>query len=177
MPVRGLVLRDQSIGFLLDVGGAAGELVDQLLGDGRKLPSEVVVLAPVPLLPLNPEQSGHAVGQHRVVVLGDRDIRLEHRSPVQAAPSPVLRRLDLAGDDDVGVKLRIAQPGVPVVVRRGGNSDDVRLHHGTVAGGYAPPRGDHFPFHEVEHLGDGLVVGLDDERLGASVGHTPQCGD
>ena len=60
-----------------------------------------------------------------------------------------------------------------MVVRRRGDADDVGLHHGTVAGRDTSPSHGHLSFDEVEHLGDRLVVCLDDESLDSCVGNTP----
>ena len=103
-------LLDQPVLLPVDVTRPPGELSDQILGDGRKLPSFIAVRTAIPLLPLDAEQSGEPICQHSVVMLGHRNVRVEQRPPIQTSPSPILSRLDLVRDDDVGVELRIAEP-------------------------------------------------------------------
>lgn len=68
----------------------------------------------------------------------------------------------------MGVKLRITETGVPVVVRRGDDPDDVRLRHRTVASRHSPAgRGD-LTLEEREDLFERLMVGFEDEGLGSA---------
>ena len=95
------------------------------------------------------------------------------RPPVQTAPPPVLHSLDLVGDDDVRVKLRVTHTRVPMVVRRRNDPDDVCLRHGTITSVHSPPGRRDLTFQEGEHFGQRLVVGLEDERLSSRVGNAP----
>ena len=60
--------------------------------------------------------AGDLGGQQQVVGLGVGDGGLVQGGRVQGAPPPV-RALDAVGDGDVGVQLRVALAGVPVVER------------------------------------------------------------
>ena len=74
----------------------------------------------------------------------------------------------------MGVQLRVAGAGVLVVVRRRDDARDADLGDGAVVVGDARAGGGDLALQVVEHLGDGRVVGVDDQRLSAGVGDTPQ---
>ena len=77
----------------------------------------------------------------------------------------------------MGVELRITGPGVPVVVPGGGNSENLVLSDSTVSSVAARTGHCNLAFQKRNDLGNRLVMRVDDQRLGACVGDTPQHGD
>ena len=105
---------------------------------------------------------------------GGRDAPGVHRVAVEGAPLVVPCGEDLVADHDVGVQVRVAGTGVPVVVRRGDEPSRLDLRDGTIRGAGTHPRGGELALHEVDDVAYGRVVGVGDDRLRAGIGHRPQ---
>ena len=97
--------------------GPGREVREQVLADPVDLERRVAARASVAHRPLHRQPPPQLVRQQRVIQLRHRDDRRVHGPPVQAPPRAV-GALDLVGDDDVGVQVRVPCPGVPVIERR-----------------------------------------------------------
>jgi hypothetical protein len=82
--------------------------------------------------------------------------------------------LDLVGDDDVGVQLRITSAAVVVVERRGDHPGDIHLGDRPVRPGRADPRGGDLTLDQADDVVDGGVVRRHDLAAGVGVGEGPQ---
>ncbi len=153
----------------VDLGGAAGELAQQLVGQPDQCQGRVVPLAALAQLPAHGQATGQLVGQQPVVQLADRDRRRQHRAPVQTAPGPV-GALDLVGDHQVGVQVRVVQPGVDMLEpdRDQPARPDLPAPGGAEAGAH------HRVLHEVQGLGQGGAVGGHDGGARRLVAQRPQ---
>lgn len=74
----------------------------------------------------------------------------------------------------MGVQVRVAGAGVPVVVGRGDEPGGLDMRDRTVGGAESHASGGQFALHEVDDVAYGGVVSVGDDRLGACVGHRPQ---
>ena len=117
----------------LDRARALGEVLAQVLRDAVDLPLRLGRPAALLRRPAPAELGGQLVGEDAVVQLGHADCGPEERLGVERAPCPVGDGLDAVEDDDVGVQLRVAGAGVPVVERGRDDAADVLLDHAALA--------------------------------------------
>ena len=151
----------RTVGFFaggLDLGVPGGEGFQEAVVDAVDLP----VLPPGARdgahLPLHPQARGQRVHEVVVVGLAQGDLGGHERATgVQGAPAPV-GALDPVGDHEVGVQVRVALAGVPVVERR--RDDAARLCLDDSPGALAGTDG--VGLHHVHDVIDRVVVsGLD----------------
>ena len=114
--VRSLELGQPFLLGAVDPFRAGGEVREEVVADAGHLERRVAARPALAHRPLHGKAPGELVSQERVVDLGDGDDRSVHGAPVEAAPGAVVP-LDLVGDDDVGVQVRVTGPGVPMVER------------------------------------------------------------
>ena len=132
----GLELGDPLLLRAVDRLRARREVRQQILADPVDLERGVAPGAAVTHRPLHRQPPRQLVRQQCVIELGDGDDGGVHGSPVQAAPGAV-GPLDLVGDDDMGVQVRVTGPGVPVVERSGHHPAGANLMTASVAGARA----------------------------------------
>ena len=146
------------LAYGLDLGMPGGEHFEEAVVDAVDLP----VLPPGARdgahVPLHPQARGQGVHEVVVVCLAQGDLRGHERATgVQGAPAPV-EALDPIGDHEVGVQVRVALAGVPVVERR--RDDAARLCLDDSPGALAGADG--VGLHHVHDVIDRVVVsGLD----------------
>ena len=110
--------------------------------------------------PAPAELGGQLVGEDPVVQLGHADRGPVERLGVEGAPRPVGDGLDPVEDDDVGVQLRVAGAGVPVVERGRDDAADVLLDHAALA----------------HPGGEDLALAVGDDRLEGAAVRARRCG-
>ena len=104
------VLVDEPVGRSVDGAGTAGELLDERLRDPEDLPGGVTVSAAWAPFPVDAEHAGQVVAERRLVQFGECDDPPMQWGAVDGAPLAVAGGLDLVGDDDVGVQVRLVGP-------------------------------------------------------------------
>lgn len=105
--MAGDIRADEAFGGPVDVPRSVGELLDQSLRDTDDLRMRVHVRAAYVHRPPDTEHPGQPIGEHPVVVRGERSDRRMHRPTVKAAPSAIEDGLHLVGDHHMGMKLRV----------------------------------------------------------------------
>ena len=168
-PVGGDELGDRRGHCGVDLRRAGGEQGEQRVGDTRELERGGAARAAGAPPPRDGQTPAELVGEQVVVDLRDRDDGVVQRSGIDRAPQPV-GALDLVRQDQVGVQVRVAGAGVPVVERRcdrppGG---DLRARVGSGSG---EQRG---LGQQGEGLFDGGAVPGQDGGAGGVVGQRPQ---
>ena len=118
---------------------------------------------------LHRKAAGELVGEQIVIDLRDHDDRVVQSPGVHRQPRPV-RAVDLVGDDEVGVQVRVPRTGVPVVEPGRDQAIDLLLL-AAVGSGSSERRG---VLQEGQRMLDGGPVRGQNRRLGGLVGHRPQ---
>ena len=151
---------------LLGPGGEGGQdrVVDALDFEGR-----IAALAARPVGPAHGHAMGEFVGEEGVVERRDRDRCGVDGRAVEGAPDAV-GALDLVGEHDVRVQVRVAVSGVPVVERGGDDAARADL----AAAGVADAGAGDCALDEVEGLVDGGPVGGVDAGARAVVAERPE---
>jgi hypothetical protein len=114
------------------------------------------------------------VAEDRFVQFGHGDGPVVQRDAVEGAPLAVAHGLDLVGDDDVGVQVRVVGAGVVVVEPGRKDAGDLALHDRSTRSLGAGAGGDDLALDEVQCLLHGLVVGVSNDRLCPGIGDRPQ---
>ena len=154
----------------LDRARALGEVLPQRLRDAVDLPLRLGRAAALLRRPAPAELGGQLVGEDPVVQLGHADRGPVERLGVEGAPRPVGDGLDAVEDDDVGVQLRVAGAGVPVVERGRDDAADVLLNHAALA----HPGGEDLALAVGDDRLQRAAVGGVDPGAGGVVGERPR---
>ncbi len=174
MPVLGDVPGDQVVLRRADRRCSGGEGVEEGVGDAGEVPAGVAVDAAVALVPGESELAGEVIGENGPVVLRQGDHRGVDRPAVKGTPPSVYACLDLAGDHDVGVELRIPRSGVEVIKRHRGDPVHVDLGYRPI-GSVRPDAGrGHLRLEHGDDVVDGGMVRRHDLGLHLSGCQGPQ---
>ena len=166
------VLVDEPVLLRVDRGRPGRELIDQRVAHPGDLPRGVAVPAAIASFPPQPEDTGEVVGEHRVVVLRQRDHGRVHGPAIQRPPLPV-RCLHPVRDHDMRVQLRVARAGIEVIERGRHRAPHVDLRDTVRA---CPARRD-VTLDQIDDFPDCRVMGLSDQCLCAAVCNGPEYGD
>lgn len=101
------VLGDETLLDLLDIAGAAGELIHELLRHPRDLPRGCAPRTTLTSLPPDTEDLGEAVGEDSVVMLREPCDGSVQRSGIERAPLPIRHRLHSVRDHNESMELRV----------------------------------------------------------------------
>ena len=123
----------------VDVSRAGGERGEQPVVQPLDLERGGAALPAGPPPPPDRQPAGEVVGEQVVIQLGHGDGGVVQRPGVHRPP-PAVRSLDLVRDHDVGVQVRVAGAGVPVVERRRQHPPRGHLR-GPAGAGAGPQRG------------------------------------
>ena len=153
----------------VDVSRAGGERGQQPVVQPLDLERGGAALPAGPPPPAERQAVGEVVGEQVVIQLGHGDGGVV-QGPGVHRPPPAVRSLDLVRDHDVGVQVRVAGAGVPVVERRRQHPPRGHLR-GPTGAGAGPQRG---RFKVGQGVVDRGAVRLRDRLLRRRVGEGPQ---
>ncbi|GAA1580269.1 hypothetical protein GCM10009789_37600 [Kribbella sancticallisti] len=153
----------------LDLLGSGRELGDEFVGYGVDVERRIALGTAFAELPVHAETARQVVREEHIVDLRHGNRGAIQDATVERSPRP-LRTLNPVGDNDMGVELRVAAAGVPVIERCGDQTAGVDLRDAVLAG----PGERCVLLDERQDVLDGFVMRRDDLLLCPYVGGSPQ---